>query len=110
MIELYPYRKIYARLKNKNVKIRIITEIEADNLEYCKQIIDLFDVDLRHLEGTEGLFAIADGSLYITTSPLEDGTLVSELIYSNVKGIINQNKFLYDTLWKRAVKAEYRIR
>ena len=42
MIELYQYRKIYSELKNRNVKIKVITEITADNLEYCKQIIELF--------------------------------------------------------------------
>ena len=67
-------------------------------------------MDLRHLEGTDGLDALADGKLYITTSPLENGTLVSELIYSNVKGIINQNEFLFETLWKRAIRAEHRIK
>jgi two-component system, OmpR family, sensor histidine kinase VicK len=65
----------------------------------------LFNVELRYIDGTEGLFALADSRLYITTSQIENGTLVHELIYSNVKGIINQNKFLFETLWKMAVQA-----
>ncbi len=110
LINLPQYEKIFTELKNRNVKMRLITDITVDNLKYCKQIKDLFYVDLKHLEGTEGVFAIADNSLYITTSPLEDSTLVPELIYSNVKGIINQNKLLFETLWKKAVPAKQRIR
>ncbi len=110
MIDLPQYANIYTELKNRNVKIRVITEITEDNLRYYKQIMDVYGLDLKHLQGTQGVFAIADNSLYITTSSLENSALVSDLIYSNVKGIINQNKFLFETLWIRAIPAEQRIR
>ena len=110
MIDLPQHAKIYTGLKNRNVKIRVITEITEDNLRFCKQIMDIYSLDLKHLEGTEGVFAIADNSLYITASSLEDSRLLSKLIYSNVKGIINQNKFLFENLWIRAIPAEQRIR
>lgn len=41
---------------------------------------------------------------------MEYGKAVSEFIYSNVKGVIDQNKHLFETLWKKSLAAEKRIK
>ncbi len=41
---------------------------------------------------------------------LEEGKSIPELICSNVKSIINQNQFIFETLWNKAIPAEERIR
>ncbi|HYF99991.1 MAG TPA: HAMP domain-containing sensor histidine kinase [Candidatus Saccharimonadales bacterium] len=109
-IETPQYRKILNELKNKNVKIRVISEITADNLETCKKFIDLYNVDLRHLKGLEGFFGIVDNKLYFTLLTLQGNTSVSELVYSNIESMVNQNIFLFETMWKKAIPAEQRIK
>lgn len=109
-IETPQYRKILTNLKNKKVKIKVISEITLDNLETCKKFIDLYNIDLRHLKALEGVFGIVDNKLYFTLSTPQDSTTMSELIHSNVENIVNQNRYMFETLWKKAIPAEQRIK
>ena len=110
MIAISPYKEQYARLKINTVKIRLITDITADNLKYCKEIIDKLNADIRHLQGTKGNFAISDKKIYVGTTAPERDKPVSDLVYSNAKGIIEQNQFVFDSLWEKSIPAEQRIR
>ena len=47
------------QLKERGVKIRGVTEITADNISYCKKLMEV--CELRHLDGVRTNFAIADG-------------------------------------------------
>ncbi len=44
-------------LKNRKIKLRFITEITKDNIEYCKELIFIID-EIRHLDGIKGNFGI----------------------------------------------------
>ncbi len=46
-------------LKEKDVKIRSVTEVTVDNISYCKKLIEV--CELRHLDGVRTNFGIADG-------------------------------------------------
>jgi len=110
-IETPQYREILSELKNKNVKIRVISEMTTDNLETCSKFIDLYNIDLRHLKGVEGVFGIVDNRLFFILSTVQGNTSsVSELIYSNVDSVVNQNRYLFETMWKKAIPAEQRIK
>ncbi|HSA75439.1 MAG TPA: HAMP domain-containing sensor histidine kinase [Candidatus Nitrosocosmicus sp.] len=84
----------------------------TDNLETSNKFIDLYDVDLRHLKGLEGVFGIVDNRLFFTLSTLQDDNTssISEFIYSNVESLVNQNRYLFETMWKKAIPAEQRIK
>lgn len=110
MIAISPYREEYAKLKRNNVNIRLITEVTADNLRYCKEIINILSAEVKHLEGVKGNFVISDKKIYLGTTNLEENKHIPDLVYSNAKGIIEQNRFMFETLWKRALPAEQRIR
>ena len=110
MIAVPPYREVYAKLRSNGVRIRLITEITADNLECCKKVIDKLTADVKHLAGVKGNFAISDEKIYVGTTTLEEDKPVPDLIYSNTKGIIEQNLFLFNSLWEKAIPAEQRIR
>jgi hypothetical protein len=45
-------RKRFNEFKNSQVKIRFITDITKDNIDYCKQLVNY--IELRHLEGVKG--------------------------------------------------------
>lgn len=104
------FKELYTILKNNSVTIKIITEITAENMEYCRSIIDLFKAKVKNLEGIKGNFALLDDKIYLATSTLKGATPIPELLYSNAEEIVQQNKSLFDTLWKSAKPAEQRIR
>lgn len=87
----------------------MITEITTENIKNCKEIIDKLKAEVKHLEGIKGNFAISDDNIYIATSSLEENKQIPDLIYSNVKGVVEQNRYLFETLWKKSISAEQRI-
>ena len=100
-------KQCYEGLKSRNAKVRWITEITKDNLSYCKALMQYADV--RHLDGIKGNFGVSD-TAYIATATVSKAQPVPELIYSNARGVVEQNKYVFDTLWSKAVLAEDRIR
>ena len=52
------YREMLTSLKNSKVKIKLLIEITADNLEYCEQFMKDFGAEIRHLEDIKGNFAV----------------------------------------------------
>ena len=102
-------RKAIEHAKNeKGLRIRSITEITRDNIEYCKEYIKIV-TELRHLDGIKGNFGVSEKE-YLSTSRLQEASLLSEIIYSNVKSIVDQHQFLFETLWSKAIPAEIKIR
>jgi two-component system sensor histidine kinase VicK len=102
-----PIKKCYEDLKSRNAKVRWITEITKDNLSYCKALMRYADV--RHLDGIKGNFGVSD-TAYIATATVNKAQPVPELIYSSVRSVVEQNKYVFDTLWSNAALAEDRIR
>jgi two-component system sensor histidine kinase VicK len=102
-----PIKECYENLKSRQVKVRWITEITKDNLSYCRALMQY--AELRHLDGIKGNFGVSD-TAYIATATLNKAQPVAELIYSTAKSVIEQNKYVFDTLWSKAVLAQDRIR
>lgn len=53
---------------SRQIRLRFITEITKDNLQFCKEVAETLEV--RHLEGVKGNFGISDGE-YISISTIE---------------------------------------
>lgn len=102
-----PIKECYENLKSRQVKVRWITEITKDNLSYCRALMQY--AELRHLDGIKGNFGVSD-TAYIASATLNKAQPVAELIYSTAKSVIEQNKYVFDTLWSKAVLAQDRIR
>ena len=101
--------KLYVIFKVTSVQMRIVTDITSDNMGYCKQIAKKNGVELRHISGIKGNFAISDDREYIASAVLHESKLLTEIIHSNVKEIVDQNQLVFETLWKKAIPAEQRI-
>ena len=86
-----------------------VTEITKDNLSYCKQLLTMVD-ELRHLDGIKGNFYISETGYLAPATLHEKGKPASQIIYSNVKELINHQKYVFDTFWDKAIAAELRIR
>jgi len=101
-------RKTILEAKNRGVKLRFVTEITKDNIQYWKDLMKIID-ELRHLEGVKGNFA-TNGTQYIDIALLQQAKPVVQIIYSNVKAVVDQNLYLFGTLWDKATPAEQKIR
>src|SRR5215210_7033201 len=94
--------------KNRGVKLRYVTEITADNLEYCKKMLEFSEI--RHLEGMKGNFEVADEKEYVAVATLKKAQPIPQLIFSNVPSIVEQQQFVFDSFWERAIPSEQRIK
>jgi len=86
----------------RGLKLRIITEINGSNLQYCKELATI--AELRHLEGVKCNFSVSE-SEFIASTSLQDATPVTQVIYSNLQAIVDQQQFIFDALWNKAVPA-----
>ena len=101
------YKKGLYDLKTRNVKSRFVTDITKDNIEYCKELMQISE--LRHLDGIKGNFGISEKG-YTASATLQKATLLQQVIYSNVKAILEQQQYVFETLWSKAKPAEQKIR
>ena len=111
MIAVQSIKEARINAKDRGVKFRYITEITKENIFYCKQIIKEFDAELRHLDEVKGNFEISDGGKeYIATANLQKAKPLKQLIYSNVKEIGEQQQYVFNTLWNKAIPAQEKIK
>jgi two-component system, OmpR family, sensor histidine kinase VicK len=100
------------KAKKRGVQFRYITEITKDNISYCKELSKFAEV--HHLNGVKGNFEISQKTIgtdeYIGTATLQEAEPVAQLIYSNVKEIVEQQQFVFDTLWNKAIPSPVRIK
>lgn len=102
------YKNNYIEARRRGAKIRFITEITKENMRYCKELIKIVD-EFRHLEGFKGGIAVSE-SEYMTTTTLRQSEILTQVFYSNVKEVVEQGQYVFDTFWKKAVPAEQKIR
>jgi two-component system sensor histidine kinase VicK len=100
------------KAKNRGVQFRYVTEITRDNISYCKQLSEFAEV--RHLNGVKGNFEVSKKTVgkgeYIGAATLREAEPVSQLIHSNAKEIVEQQQFVFDTLWDKAIPYEVRVK
>jgi two-component system, OmpR family, sensor histidine kinase VicK len=101
------YKKGLFKLNTKNVKFRAITDITKDNIKYCKELMQI--AELRHLDGIKGNFGISEKA-YTASATLQEAALLQQVIYSNVKAILEQQQYVFETLWNKAIPAQQRLR
>jgi two-component system sensor histidine kinase VicK len=95
--------------KSRGVRSRYLTDITNDNISYCKELIKIVD-ELRHLDGIKGNFMISEGEYLAPVISYEERNIASHLIYSNVDEIVEQQHYMFETLWAKATPAEQRLR
>ena len=102
--------KAFLDAKSRGVKLRYITEITEDNVSYCKELIKIVD-ELRHTAGIKGNFYLSETEYIAPATFHEKGKPVSQIIYSNVKEIVEyQRQFVFDSFWTRSIPADRRSR
>ena len=99
-------------LGERGVRVRYLTDIRKENLSYCKEILKIKHLEMRHMDRVKGNFAIEDGEgVYLVAHAIEkEEELIKHAIYSTVKGIVEPQQYLFDILWSKGLPAEYRFR
>ena len=107
-IEIETMKKAFLDAKRRGIKLRYLTEITDDNISYCKELMTIVD-ELRHLEGIKGNFMLSESEYLAPIILFEKGKIASQIIYSNLKEIVEQQQYIFDGFWDRARPAQQRI-
>jgi two-component system, OmpR family, sensor histidine kinase VicK len=109
-IDFLALKNAFLNVKKRGVKLRYVTEITKDNISYCKQLLTTMLYEFRHLDGMKGNFYISDSAYLAPATFHEKGKPASQIIYSNVKEIVEHQRYVFDSFWNRAIPAERRIK
>jgi hypothetical protein len=108
LVSFEPLMQTIVLLHKRGVSQRYITEITKENVKYCKQLANYFD--LRHLDDVKGTLGIIDSKIYGAVANISESHLPTEFVYSDVKEFVDQQQYFFETLWNKAVPAEKKIR
>ncbi|MGC1932978.1 MAG: hypothetical protein WA667_28725 [Candidatus Nitrosopolaris sp.] len=103
-----PIRKSFLDAKNRDVKMRYITEITTENISSCKELMKI--VEVQHLDGIKGNFMVSEREYLAPAVSNNTSGIASQIIYSNLQEIVEQQNYIFDTLWNKSIPAIKRIR
>ncbi len=83
----------FENAKNRGITLNYVTEITRENISYCKQLIQ-FVSELRHVDGIKGNFYVSEKEYIAPAKFHELGKSASQLIYSNVAEIVEQQQYV----------------
>jgi sugar-specific transcriptional regulator TrmB len=96
------------QLIERGIKIRFITDVTKENLNYCKDLMKVSEI--RHIDGIKGNFGIMDEQEYVIHLIQQESQAPSQILYSNNTGSAEAQQSLFNTLWKTAIPIEDRRR
>lgn len=102
-----PYLQGCLDAKRREVAIKIVTEITPENVGYCKQIMKF--AELRHIAGIKGNFGVTETE-YITSAILQKEEPATQMIYTNAREVIGQQRYIFRSFWSKAIPANQRIK
>jgi hypothetical protein len=94
--------------RDRGLKLRYITEITTDNISYCKELMKI--VEVKHLDGIKGNFMVSEKEYLAPVVSNNTSDIASQIIYSNLHQIVEQQNYIFNTLWNKAIPAITRIR
>jgi two-component system, OmpR family, sensor histidine kinase VicK len=101
------YKDNYIKARSRGAKIRFVTEITKDNIHYCKELRTIVD-ELRHLDNLKGSISVND-SEFLGSTTWRETQLLTPVTYSNEKEVVEQQLYIFDTFWKKAISFDQRI-
>jgi signal transduction histidine kinase len=107
-IEVEPYNRALLNLKSRGVRFRQITEITKDNLSFSKELMKV--ADIRHIDGAKANFITSENEYLAPVILFKKEKVTLQTIYSNVREVVEQHQYFFETLWSKAVPAEQKIK
>jgi two-component system, OmpR family, sensor histidine kinase VicK len=102
------FRDDYEHMKSRGIKIRWVTDITKDNLTHCKDLMQQY-AEVRHISSLNGNFGVSERE-YIAAATIKEGQPLPKLIYSNSKEMVEQQQYIFDSFWGKAIPADQRIK
>ena len=107
-IRIEQLKKSFMNAKNRGVRLRCITEINKENISYCKELLEIVN-ELRHLDGIKGNFYLSESEYLAPATFHEKEKPASQIIYTNVKEIVEHQRYVFETLWNKSISAKDKI-
>jgi signal transduction histidine kinase len=104
-----PIKKSFIDAKRTGVKIRYLAEITKDNVDCCRELMEIVD-EFRHLEGIMSNIMLSESEYIAPAVVADEGKIASEIIYCNISSFVEQQQYFFDMLWNKAETADERIR
>ena len=101
----------YLVARTKGLKVFLITEITRVNMYFCKLLMENQGIQIRHLDGVQGNFAIWDEKHSMEAIQIPSNSSPQRrLLYSNLDTIVGKNQYEFDHLWNASIPAEQKIK
>ncbi len=107
IVKAKPVFDMTVSLKKKGVKIRYVTDITPQNILYVKELMKT--AEFRHMDGIKGNYSIVDAVDYQATAAVDEGEGPTESVLSTARAFVEQQTFVFDMLWRKAIPAKQRI-
>ena len=110
ILQIKEIKKAFYDARERGIKLRYITEITADNVSFCKELSTTIADEFRHLDGIKGNFYVSEREYIAPAALHEKGKPSSQIIHSNMKEIVEEQQYIFDTLWNKSISAEDKIK
>jgi two-component system, OmpR family, sensor histidine kinase VicK len=100
------------KVDSKEIKVRLLTDIRNENLEYCKKLVEeIRHIEIRHLDGVKGNFTILDNKELLITDFVDKlGEPVNDALFCTQKEMTDAHIFMFENLWRQAIPADARFK
>jgi two-component system, OmpR family, sensor histidine kinase VicK len=101
------------KVDKRGIKIKFLTEIRNENLQYCKKILEeIKHIEMRHMDGVKGNFVLHDDKEYFLPffvgKPEEPES--RNALFCTQKEMVEAHLFIFENLWRQATPAHLRIK
>jgi two-component system sensor histidine kinase VicK len=110
IVEIKRLKRAFQDAKRSGVKLRYITEIKSENVSFCKELLTSVVNELRHLDGIKGNFYVSEKEYIAPAALHEKDKPSSQIIRSKMKEIVEEQQYVFDTLWNKSIPAEDKIK
>jgi len=96
----------------KEIKVRLLTDIRNENLEYCKKLLEeIGHIEIRHMDGVKGNFTILDSKELLITDFVDKLVEpVNDALFCTQKEMTEAHIFMFENLWRQAILAHARFK
>lgn len=108
LIATEPIKQALMDFRKRGIRHRVITEITSENLSYCKKLMGFVD-ELPHLDQIKGNFSVSERD-YQATAVIQEAQPITQSMYTTVISFIEQQQYVFGTLWHKALPARQRIK
>ena len=110
ILQIKEIKKAFYDAKERGIKLRYITEITADNVSFCKELSSTIADELRHLDGIKSNFYVSEREYIAPAALHQKDKPSSQIIHSNMREMVEEQQYIFDTLWNKSISAEDKIK